>query len=124
LLEELNHTDIALIPKQSGYQTVHHFRPIILCNIVYKIITKILANRFKTMLPKIISPLQSAFVPSRKIQGNTILAHELLQSFNNKKGKGDFMFLNMDMEKAFDKMELDFILSIMKKLGFHPSWIN
>jgi hypothetical protein len=75
------------------------------------------------MLPKIISPLQSAFVPSRNIQDNTILAHELLHSFKHKRGKGGFMFLNMDMEKAFDKMEWDFILAIMEKLGFHSSWL-
>ena len=57
LLQEQNHTHIALIPKQSGSHTVHHFRPTSLSNIVYKIITKILANRLKTMLLKIISPL-------------------------------------------------------------------
>jgi hypothetical protein len=124
LLEELNHTHIALIPKQSGSHTVHHFRPISLCNLVYKIITKILASRLKTMLPKIISPMQSAFVPPRNIQDNTILAHELLHTFHNKRGKGGFMFLNLDMEKAFDKMEWDFILSVMEKLGFHPVWIR
>jgi hypothetical protein len=87
LLQEQNHIHIALIPKQSGSHTVHHFRPINLCNIVYKIITKILANRLKSMLPKIISPMQSTFVPSRNIQDNTILAHELLHSFKNKRGK-------------------------------------
>jgi hypothetical protein len=124
LLKELNHTHIALIPKQSGSHTVHHFRPISLCNIIYKIITKLLSTRLKSMLPKIISPLQSAFVPSRNIQDNTILAHELLHSFKTKKGKGGFMFLNLDMEKAFDKMEWGFILSVMSKLGFHSSWIN
>ena len=124
LLQEQNHTYIALVPKQSGSLTVHHFRPIILYNIVYKIITKILANRLKTMLPKIISPLQLAFVPSRNIQDNTILAHKLLYSFKNKKGKRGFMFLNLDIKKAFDKMEWDFILYVMMKLGFPSSWIN
>jgi hypothetical protein len=87
LLQEQNHIHIALIPKQYGSHTVHHFRPINLCNIVYKIITKIMANRLKSMLPKIISHMQSTFVPSRNIQDNTILAHELLHSFKNKKGK-------------------------------------
>jgi hypothetical protein len=87
LLQEQNHTHIALIPKKPRSHSIHHFRPISLCNIIYKIITKILANRLKTMLPKIISPLQLAFVPSRNIQDNTILAHELLHSFKNKKGK-------------------------------------
>jgi hypothetical protein len=71
-----------------------------------------------------ISPLQSAFVPSRNIQDNTILAHELLHSFKHKRGKRGFMFLNMDMEKAFEKMEWDSILAIMQKLGFHSSRLN
>jgi hypothetical protein len=72
----------------------------------------------KVVLPKIISPLQSAFVPSRNIQNNSILAHKLLHFFKNKKGKWGFMFLNMDMEKAFDKLEWSFLLAILKKLGF------
>ena len=61
------------------------------------------------MLPKIIFPLQYAFVPNRNIQDNTILTHELLCTFKNKKGKGSLKFLKMDMEKAFDKMEWGFI---------------
>jgi hypothetical protein len=87
LLKEQNHTHMALIPKQSGSHTIHHFRPISLCNIIYKLITKLLANRLKFLLHNIISPMQSAFVPSRNIQDNTILAHELLHSFKNKRGK-------------------------------------
>jgi hypothetical protein len=75
LLKEQNHTYIALVPKQNGSQSVHQFRPISLCNIVYKLISKILANRLKILLPKIISPLQSTFVPGQNIQDNSILAH-------------------------------------------------
>jgi hypothetical protein len=63
---------------------------------------------------KIISPFQSAFVPKRHIQDNTILTHELLHTFKSKRGKGGFVFLKMDMEKAFDRMEWPFILAILK----------
>jgi hypothetical protein len=73
LLRNQNHTFLALVPKISGSHTAHQFRPISLCNIVYKIISKVLANRFKRFLPKIISPLQFAFVPKRNIQDNTII---------------------------------------------------
>jgi hypothetical protein len=124
LLHELNHTFITLVPKKSGSHSVHHFRPISLCNISYKIISKILANRLKKVLPKIISPLQSAFVPNRNIQDNSILAHELIHTFKNKKGKKGLMFLKMDMEKAFDQMEWKFLLAIMKKLGFNDTWLG
>jgi hypothetical protein len=64
-----------------------------------------LANRLKFLLSKIISHLQAAFVPKRNIQDNTVLAHELLHSFKSKRGKGGYMFLKLDMEKVFDRME-------------------
>jgi hypothetical protein len=87
LLRNLNHTFLALIPKSSGSHAANQFRPISLCNIVYKIISKILANRLKPLLTKFISPLQLAFVPNRIIQDNTILAQELLHTFKLKRGK-------------------------------------
>jgi hypothetical protein len=103
---------------------VNQFRPISLYNISYKIIAKILANRLKSTLQKIISLPQSTFVPKRNIQDNSIIAHELLHSFNLKRGKCDFMFLKTNMEKAFDKMEWKLILSIMQHLGFHVTWLQ
>jgi hypothetical protein len=124
LTRNQNHSFIALIPKLSSSHTANQFRPISLCNIVYKIISKILANRLKVYLHRIISPLQSTFVPNRNIQDNTILAHELLHSFKSKRGKGGFMFLKMDTKKAFDKMEWSFLLAILGKLYFGPIWIS
>ena len=109
-----NHIFVALIPKLSGSHSIHQLRPISLCNIIYKIISKILANRLKKFLPKIISLIQSTFVPKRNIEDNTILAHELLHSFKSKRGKWGFMFLKLDMEKAFDKLEWTFLLSILE----------
>jgi hypothetical protein len=113
-----------LVFKINGSHTVHQFRPISLCNIVYKIISKVLANRFKILLPNIISPLQLTFVPKRNIQDNTIMAHELLHAFKSKRGKGGFMFMKMDIEKAFDRMKWSFLLAILEKLGFSPTWLS
>ncbi|XP_059432574.1 uncharacterized protein LOC132165893 [Corylus avellana] len=124
LLKQQNHTFIALIPKRLEASSVDQFRPISLCNIIYKIISKLLANRFKGLLHLFISPYQSAFVPSRNIQDNTILAHELLYSLNSKKGRGGLMAIKIDMEKAFDRMEWKFLLDILAKLGFNSTWIN
>jgi hypothetical protein len=120
LTRNQNHSFIALIPKLSGSHTANQFRPISLCNIVYKIISKIMANRLRVHLHRIISLMQSAFVPNRNIQDNTIMAHELLHLFQSKRGKGGFMFLKMDMEKAFDRMKWSFLLAILGKLGFSP----
>jgi hypothetical protein len=124
LLKEQNHTFIALVPKKLGTSSVHQFRPISLCNVIYKIISKILANRFKGLLHHFISPFQSAFVPSRNIQDNSILVHELFNSINSKRGRGGLMAIKIDMEKAFDRMEWSFIFTILSKLGFAPMWIN
>jgi hypothetical protein len=105
LLREQNHTFIALIPKRLGLSAVHHFRPISLCNIIYKIISKLLATRLKPLLSKFISSFQTAFVLGRHIQDNSILSHEMLHSLKSKRGRGGLMAGNIDMEKAFEKME-------------------
>jgi hypothetical protein len=115
-----NHTFLALIPKVNGSHLAHQFKPISLCNIAYKIISKLLANRLKPLLHKIISPTQAAFIPNRNIQDNTILAHELLHSFNNKKGKGGFLFLKMDRRRPLIEWNRDFCWSSWKSLVFAP----
>jgi hypothetical protein len=63
-------------------------------------------------------------VPGKNIQDNSILAHELIHTFKNKRGRKGFMFLKMNMEKAIDQMEWHFLLAIMKKLGFNETWIG
>jgi hypothetical protein len=124
LLKEFNHTNIALIPKVDNPSLVNHFRPISLTNFNYKIISKILSNRFKPLLQKIISPSQSTFLKGRSIHDNTILAHELFHSMKQKKGNGGLLALKLDMEKAFDSMEWNFLLRILTLLGFHPVWVQ
>jgi hypothetical protein len=124
MLKEFNHTNIALIPKIDNPHLVHHFRPISLTNFNYKIISKILSNRLKPILNKIISPTHSAFLKGRSIHDNTILAHEVFHSMKQKKGNGGLMALKLDMEKAFDSMEWGFLLKILELLGFNSTWIQ
>jgi hypothetical protein len=124
LLKEQNHTFIALVPKQLGPASINHFRLISLCNIIYKIISKILANRFKLLLHHFISHLQSAFVPSRNIQDNYILAYELLHTLKAKKGRGGLMAIKIYMKKAFDREKWNFLFAILAKLCFHPTRLN
>ena len=85
LLKEINRTVITLIPKLESPEASHHYRPISLCNVSYKIIAKILANRVKPLLNKIFSPLQGSFAPGRLINDNIMQAYEIMHSFKKKK---------------------------------------
>ena len=124
LLKEVNHTLITLIPKVANPETTAHFRPISLCNTVYKIVAKILVNRMKPILQRIVHPAQSAFIPGRTIHDNILIAHEVVNKFKHMKGKKGYVALKLDMEKAYDRIEWDFLLNSLNQLGFHDNWIQ
>ena len=92
---------------------------------IYKIISKVLANRLKQVLPNIISPIQSAFVPGHLITDNVLLAYETLHTMNcKKKGKKGYMALKLDVSKAYDRVEWTFLQGVMQRLGFPETWIE
>ena len=106
MLPALNHTHIVLIPKVKNPVKMSDFRPISLCNVIYKIITKMLTNRLKQILPQIIGLTQSAFVPRRLITDNVLVSYEALHTMHGrKKGKTGSLALKLDVSKAYDRME-------------------
>lgn len=118
MLTALNHTFIALIPKSRHPFKVEQFRPISLCNVIYKVISKILANRLKPFLCSLISPLQMAFVKDRNIHDNSIIFHEIMNYLHKKTGKNSFMAIKVDLAKAFDRVEWKLLSCILDNLGF------
>lgn len=122
MLKELNHTFIALLQKIEQPETVNNYRPISLCNTIYKAITKILVNRLRPLLNKFIGLFQSAFVPGRAIHDNVLIAHEIMHMVNTKKIVRPWMAIKLDMEKAYDRVEWNFILQSLKDLGFDEKW--
>ena len=109
-----NDTVVVLIWKVQNPEKLKVLRPISLCNVIYKIAAKALANRLKKVLPDVICLNQSAFVLGRLITDMQ----------NKKRGADHFAALKLDMSKAYDRVEWNFLERMMLKLGFHHSWVE
>jgi len=109
---DLNITNIALISKGSTQVSMKDWRPIALCNVLYKIISKVLANRLKKVL-------------SQCISDNVMVAIEVLHFMKTKtRGEKRYVTLKLDISKAYDRMDWEYLKAVMNKMGFYDPWMS
>lgn len=121
----VNSTFIALILKKDNPEMISNFRYISLCNVLYKIVSKVICNRLKNIMLMIIFRMQSAFIHRRLITDNIMMAYELLHSMKvNKKKKEGAMTIKLDMSIAYDRIEWPYLQAVLTKLGFSGQWKN
>ena len=121
----LNDTLIALTPKVDRPERIKQFRSISLCNVIYNIVAKCLADRMRRSLVGVVFETQSAFVPGRMIHDNAIVGYEGLHCIRkNYYGNGASLALKLDMAKAYDRVEWAFIEGAMLKMGYSNQWVD
>lgn len=116
-ISQVNQTLLTLIPKMDDPSCITHFKPIALCNMIYKVVSKIIAQRLKIILPNFVYDAQSSFVPYRHTTDNAIILQEILHSFHLMKGRKGFMVIKLDLEKAYDRLEWHFVQHTLDLLG-------
>lgn len=120
----VNETHIALVLKIPKPEIlVLHFRPISLCNFIYKIISKVIVNKLKVIMPSIILEEQGVFVSSRAIQDNLLVDQGAVLHLE-KEGKKGFFVVKTDMIKAYDGMDWGFLEALLLRMGFDQVWVQ
>lgn len=119
----INSTILALIPKKLDSMEMKDYRPIACCNVIYTVVSKILANRLKKILPRIITESQSAFVQGRLLMENVLLASELVKGYH-KENISPWCVMKIDISKAFDSVQWEFVLESLRTWGFPEKFIH
>jgi hypothetical protein len=121
---DLAETLIIPIPKIDEPQSLSDFRPISLCNVVLKLVSKVLVRRIRPHLETLIGPLQSSFIPIRGTADNALIAQEIIHHMHTKKGKSGFIMYKIDFEKAYDSVDWNFLKITLTEFGFPTSTID
>ncbi|KAJ6843969.1 uncharacterized protein M6B38_295315 [Iris pallida] len=121
LLKELNHTFLTLVPKKEGATALADFRPIACCNYLYKIITHLMCRRMEGIMQDLVSPNQAAFIKGRSIVEHSLLAHEMVRGFS--RPGGEKACVKLDLRKAYDMVNRDFLCHLMTAMGFADHWV-
>ena len=114
-IARLNYVKLTLIPKEENAAEMRKFRPIALINCSFKIFSKALNNRLIKVINRLIYPNQTTFIKGRFILESVVSAHEIIHEIARKKEPG--IILKLDYEKAYDKVNWDFFMEVLKSRG-------
>lgn len=123
LPKRINSTILALVPKKIDSMEMRDYRPITCCNVLYKVVSEILANRLKLLLPRIVSSNQSAFIQGRLLMENVLLASELVKDYH-KEDVSPRCLMKIDISKAFDSVQWSFVLRSLEAIGVPSKFIH
>ncbi|KAJ4812894.1 RNA-directed DNA polymerase (reverse transcriptase)-related family protein [Rhynchospora pubera] len=124
MCQDMAKSNLVLVPKKEVPQKVADYRPISVCNVIYKIISKLLSRRLQPYIATLVSPMQSAFTPGRQIGDNVIIFREVMHSFSLPTYKKASFCLKADLSKAFDKLRWSYIFSVLQLYGLPKDYID
>jgi len=123
ILKQINHSIIALVSKSANVNSANDFRPISCCNVVYKVISKILVGRLERAVQGIINPAQNAFLGGRNMIDNINLTQELLRQYGRTRTSPRCL-IKVDFKNAFDSVQWPFLKALLHLLGFPQIFVH
>ena len=120
--KSLSTTFLVLIPKKGGAEDLEDFRPISLLERLFKLLAKVLANRLKKVLGNVVYVDQNDFVRGRRILDASLIANEVINSWQKRREKG--LICKLDIEKAYDSINWNFLMKVLVKMGFGLRWME
>ena len=115
-VRSLNSTFLVLIPKKVGVEDLRDFKPISLMGGLYKLLAKVLANRLKKVVGKVVSSTQNAFIEGTQILDTTLIANEAIDSLLKQNESG--VLCKLDIEKEYNHLNWNFLFLVMQRMGF------
>jgi hypothetical protein len=121
-IARLNFGILSLIPKVPGADNIKQYRPIALINVIFKIVAKAYAMRLSPVAHRVISLSQTAFIKGRLIHDGPLALHEIIHELKVK--KMEVVLLKLDFEKAYDRVNWQFLREVLIKKGFDAAYVH
>ena len=113
-------TNLVLIPKIAHPELITQFRPISLCNTLYKLVSRIIVQWLKPYMAEVINPCQAGFVPGWRTSDNIIIVQEVIRTLISRRGQTGYVALKLDLEKAYDWLEWHYIQDTLEFFQLPP----